>query len=157
MLAAHHVCTDYRLCHHSVTGQNLTQSLFLQAEYHGFGLTVNPSKLSPVNSKPLKAALMRILDEPAFTVSHTYNMRYQAWSMQMLWKCTALHGNHDSYVGKHDLANNSWSNQCLEKVGTDHLCKSTLTGFMVSSASCLLTTDSDTVSWVCAAADYLFA
>ena len=71
VLAMHYVCTDHRMCHHIVTGQNL--SLSFQAEYHGFGLTVDPSKLSPVNSKPLKAALMRILDEPAFTVSHTYN------------------------------------------------------------------------------------
>ncbi|DBA99101.1 TPA: hypothetical protein ACH3X1_014235 [Trebouxia sp. C0004] len=40
-----------------------------KAEYHGFGLTVDPSMLSPVNSKPLKVALLRILDEPAFTGS----------------------------------------------------------------------------------------
>ncbi len=70
------------MCHHIVTGQNL--SLFIQAEYHGFGLTVDPSKLSRVNSKPLQAALTCILEEPSFTVSHTCNMPYQAWSLQML-------------------------------------------------------------------------
>lgn len=46
----------------------LNGTSFLQGEYHGFGLTVDPSKLSPVNSKPLQAALMRILTEPSFTV-----------------------------------------------------------------------------------------
>ncbi|KAL0043684.1 hypothetical protein WJX82_007403 [Trebouxia sp. C0006] len=40
-----------------------------KGEYHGFGLTVDPSKLSPVNSNPLKTALTRILTEPSFTIS----------------------------------------------------------------------------------------
>ena len=38
----------------------------MQAEYHGFGLTVMPAKL--VGSQPMSHAVKRVLSEPAFTV-----------------------------------------------------------------------------------------
>ena len=40
----------------------------LQAVYHGFGITVLPSALVPMNGKPIEDALTRVLQEPAFVV-----------------------------------------------------------------------------------------
>lgn len=40
----------------------------MQAEYHGFGLTVKPSKLFPVNGKAVQDAVQHVLHTPAFKV-----------------------------------------------------------------------------------------
>jgi len=42
--------------------------MHLQAEYHGFGLTVMPAKLT--SSQPMSHAIKRIMSEPHFMVRH---------------------------------------------------------------------------------------
>ena len=41
----------------------------VQAEYHGFGVTVLPAQLVPVSREPIYNAVSRVLSEPAFLVS----------------------------------------------------------------------------------------
>lgn len=43
-------------------------SFVLQPEYHGFGVTVNPNKLSPVSGRPVQEALTKVMTDPAFQV-----------------------------------------------------------------------------------------
>ena len=43
-------------------------SCVLQTEYHGFGVTVSPNKLSPVSGKPIQEALTKIMSDSAFQV-----------------------------------------------------------------------------------------
>lgn len=40
----------------------------LQPEYHGFGVTVSPNKLSPVSGRPVQEALTKVMTDPAFQV-----------------------------------------------------------------------------------------
>lgn len=40
----------------------------MQAEYHGFGVTLKPSKLTPVNGKAIQAAVQHVLYTPSFMV-----------------------------------------------------------------------------------------
>ncbi len=41
----------------------------LQAVYHGFGVTVEPSQLTPISGAPVADAMADVLAEPSFTVS----------------------------------------------------------------------------------------
>ena len=47
-------------------------SLAMQAVHHGFGITVLPNELAPVNKEPIKAALLRVLREPTYLVSDSH-------------------------------------------------------------------------------------
>lgn len=40
----------------------------LQAEFHGFGLSLNPARLDPVDKRPVQDALKRLLHDPSFEV-----------------------------------------------------------------------------------------
>lgn len=40
----------------------------LQPEYHGFGVTVTPNRLSPVNGKAIQEAITQVMTDSAFQV-----------------------------------------------------------------------------------------
>lgn len=40
----------------------------LQAEYFGFGISVDPAQLDPVDRRPIETALRRVLIDPLFKV-----------------------------------------------------------------------------------------
>ena len=44
------------------------QQMCMQAVYHGFGINVNPAKLSPRAFEPIVEALMLILGDSTYTV-----------------------------------------------------------------------------------------
>lgn len=43
-------------------------SVALQAEYFGFGISLDPARLDPVDKGPVEAAVRRVLTDPSFKV-----------------------------------------------------------------------------------------
>ena len=65
-----------------------------------------PSKLTPVNSKPITDALVRIMTEPSFAVSHLQAGQSQTLQYMIGWLCAlphthALSRHQDSTVQQH--------------------------------------------------------
>lgn len=43
-------------------------SIALQAEYFGFGISLDPAQLDPVDKGPVESAIGRVLTDPSFKV-----------------------------------------------------------------------------------------
>ena len=60
--------------------------IVVQAEYHGFGVTVQPHSLIPVSKTPIQNAVSKILTDPAYLVSQpeTCAAHISACSIQLI-------------------------------------------------------------------------